>query len=722
MKKLLIFLPVFLLIAPSDLRGAQKTYKMNFKDANLEDIVKIISDITGKSFIVDQKVRGKITVISPREVTEEEAYRIFLSILEVNNLTVAPVGNIYKIVPSREAKQANIRISAGRTFPPETDEFEIRLVSLRYVDAGTMANIVRNIISASGNVQQYDPTNTLIIADTRANIRKIMKIIEQLDTETTGEVIEIIPVEYVDVEKIAGTLREIFGTQQKTAPRPRGKVKDGEALNTGGISKIISYLPTNSLIVMGAPEAIEALKLIVKELDVPLPAGEGLVKVYYLEYAEAEALAGTLNSILTGYSKIAKGDKSPPQPTTQLKETEFAITADKVTNSLIIFASPQMMKEIINLIKKLDIPRKQVYVEAAIVEVSLNKLKEWGLQYHAGKTFGEDVGALFGWEPGGVKTVVLDPQQLLALSGLFAAGLGKSVELNVGGTKVEVPAFGLFLRVLQSESDVNVLSTPHILTMDTEEATITVAQNVPFPTGQAVGAGGVTTQTIQRQDVGITLKITPRITEADSVVLKIYTEVSNVSQGPQGLDVNVLGVTTFKRSSQTVVLVKDSYTVAIGGLMRDSVTATEQKVPLLGDIPILGWFFRSRQKTIEKTNLLIFLTPHIIRTYEDLFQLTQEKVEEGIKFREMYTGEAEQFRKRFLKGPPARKREEITEEEEKKLEEKLEEQLPPPSPPPSYPEEFTPPSYPQELTPPFPETLTETPPVQEFPSEVTPEE
>lgn len=702
---ILNFIAIILIsLYSGDAKAAKKTYKMNFKDANLQDIVKVISEITGKSFIIDQKVRGKITVISPRDVSKEEAYRIFLSILEVNNLTVTRVGNIYKIVPTRQARQSNIKISAGKWFPAETDEFEIRFIPLQYIDAGSVINIVKSLISPAGNVQQYSPSNILIIADTKSNVRKVLKIIKQLDTETTGEVVEIVPVMYADAEKVAGILKEIFSAQQKRAPRARRTQTTIKETGIGGISKIIAYTPTNSLIVMGSPEGINALKEILKELDIPLPEGEGLIKVYYLEYAEAENLASTLNSILTGYKKMSSKGKHIPSKTgatTGLGKTEFAITADKATNSLIIYASPQMMKEIIKLIRKLDIPRKQVYVEAAIVEISLNKLREWGLQYHGGEVFGENAGAVFGWAPGGAKTIVLDPTQLLALSGLFAAGLGKSVELNVGGTSVQIPAFGIFLRLLESQNDVNVLSTPHILTMDTEEAEITVAQNVPFPSGQAVGAGGVTTQTIQRQDVGISLKITPRITEADSVVLKIFTEVSNVSQGPQGLDINTLGVTTFKRTSNSVVMAKDSYTVVIGGLMRDSVSVTEQKVPLLGDIPIIGWFFRSKQKRIEKTNLLIFLTPHIIKNQDDLFELTQEKVKEGIKFREMMLGEAKKFKKRFYRTSPPGK-EEISEEETKKLEEKFNEEHPASATAESHPENLTQPS-PQPLSTPAPE-------------------
>ncbi len=655
--------------------AAPKKFKMNFKDADIKDIVKVISDITGRSFIIDQKVRGKITIIAPREVTGEEAYRIFLSILEANDLTLVKVGNIYKIIPAREAKNYSTRIGTGAWLPPDIDEFETRLVPLKYINAQSIANIVRALISKFGNIQTYEPTNTLIITDLRSNLKKILQIISKLDTETYGEVVEIIPVQYADVEKIASVLKEIFGTQKGRSAAPgrgvKGKGRMPEKAQ-GAISKIIPYVPINSLIVVGSPEGIEAMKEIIKRLDVSVPEGEGTIRVYYLQYADAESIASTLNSVLTGVKKT-KGKVGGKQagPQVKLKESNFAITADKATNSLIIFAAPQTMKEIIALIQKLDIPRKQVYVEAAIVEVSLNKLREWGLQYHGGKAFGETAGAVFGWAPGGAKTIVLDPQQLLALSGLFAAGFGKTIEVTVGGATLSVPAFGLFLRLLESENDVNVLSTPHILTMDNEEATITVAQNVPFPTGKSVGAGGVTTQTIQRQDVGITLKITPRINEANSVNLKIFTEVSNVSQGPQGLDVNVLGVTTFKRTSQTVVQVADSHTVVIGGLMRDAVTKTEQKVPILGDIPIIGWFFRSTQKRVEKTNLLIFLTPHIIRSEEDLIRLSQEKIEEGFKFRQLYTGTGEEFRRRFSLESKEKGKEEISPEDRTSLEEKL---------------------------------------------------
>lgn len=622
----------------SRLTKEDEMVNINMNNVQIRDFIKLISDLTGKGFMVDEKVRGKVTIISPRKVSINEAFRIFESVLEANDLTLVRAGKIYKIIPAREAKEKRITTIIGKKHLYPEDIYITQVIPLMYIDAGELANVLRGLISKFANIQVYSPTNTLIITETASNLSRLMKIINELDTETYTEKIEVIPLQHASASEAAKILTQVY---QQRGDRRGGK---RGAPQTGEISKIIPEPRTNSLIIVGAEAEITSMKSLIERIDVPTPAGTGQIHVLRLSYADASNLASTLSSIAGG-TGTRKG--KAPTPTIQLQE-QVKITADKTTNSLIIISSPSDFRTLKSVIDKLDTPRKQIFVEAVIMEVSLSKLRELGLSFHGGYQLKEGTATFMGGTTfGGVSTLLLDPIALASLSGLFLGGIGETITITTEtGTSITIPSFGFLLKALERETEVNVLSTPHLLTMDNEEAQITVAQNVPFPTGQTVGAGGVTTQTIQRQDVGITLKITPQITAEDEVKLKIYTEVSDVAAGPEGLNINVLGLTTFKRAAETVVTVKDKQTIVIGGLMRDSINKTELKVPLLGDIPVIGWFFRSTSKRIEKTNLLIFITPFIITTPEQLEEIKSRKIEEGRKFREKYFGETEQYEKR----------------------------------------------------------------------------
>lgn len=685
--------------APERAKKEDNLVNINMNNVEIRDLVKLISDLTGKGFMIDEKVRGKVTIISPKKVTVDEAFRIFESVLEANGLTLVKAGEIYKIVQSSEAKEKRITTIIGKREVYPEDIYITQVIPLMYIDANELANVLRGLISKFANIQVYSPTNTLIITETASNLSRLMKIINELDTETYTEKIELIPLKHASADDVAKILTQVY--QQRASPRGR---KGGAPQPGGEVSKIIPELRTNSLIIVGAESDIASMKALIEKIDVPVPSGIGQIHVIRLSYADASNLASTLSSIAGGVG--APERKGPPSTSIQL-QGEVKITADKTTNSLIIISSPSDYNTLKSVIDKLDVPRKQVFVEAVIMEVSLSKLRELGLSFHGGYQLKEGTATFMGGTTfGGISTLLLDPTALASLSGLFLGGIGETITITTEtGTSITIPSFGVLLRALERETEVNVLSTPHILTMDNEEAQITVAQNVPFPTGQTVGAGGVTTQTIQRQDVGITLKITPQITAEDEVKLKIYTEVSDVAAGPEGLNINVLGLTTFRRAAETMVTVKDKQTIVIGGLMRDSVNKTELKVPLLGDIPVIGWFFRSTSKRTEKTNLLIFITPFIINTPIQLEEIKVRKIEEGREFREKYIGGTEEYERRVreLKKEIERAPEPVTEPittppqptpeqtiEEKKPETPLE-TAPAPltSPSPSFPEEIT---------------------------------
>jgi len=715
-----------LLIAIFSQTGPQVTKKnrtvnINMNNVDIQQLIKLMSDLTGESFMLDEKVRGKITIISPKEVTVEEAFRIFESVLEVNELTLVKVGKIYKIVPAREAKEHRIKTIIGKEKVFPEDIFVTQVIPLKYIDANEIANVLRGLISKFANLQVYAPTNTLILTEKASNLDRLIMIINELDREVYTPKIEVIPLKFASADEVSKLLSQLYQTAG-------GSLKRGRATQPGQpsaeISKIIPEPRTNSLIVVGTDADIEALKELIKKIDVPIAVGTGQIHVVYLSYADATSLASTLSAIAQGGA--ARAAPQPGQPPSVQLEGGVRITADKSTNSLIIIATPSDFETLKSVIEKLDIPRKQVFVEALIMEVSLSKMRELGLSFHAGYQTKEGTATFIGGESvGGIPTLILDPAAFANLTGLFAGVIGETITITTEkGVSITIPSFAAFLRALQRDTEVNVLSTPQLLTLDNEEAQITVAQNVPFPTGQAVGAGGVTTQTIQRQDVGITLKITPQVNPgSNEVKLKIYTEVSDVASGPEGLNINLLGITTFKRSAQTVVTVRDKNTVVIGGLMRDSITDTEVKVPFLGDIPVIGWLFRSKSKRVEKTNLLLFITPYIISTSEDLTAIKEKKIEEGLEFRKRYMGETREYEKKtkeMKKIPAPEVQPSYPSVETSPVAPHPVESYPLPETPPSYPEVETPqiipefpssetaPSFPsQETVPSFPLSITE---------------
>ncbi len=665
---------------------------MDFNNIELKDLVKTISELTGKNFLLDEKVRGRVTIICPTKVTVEEAYRIFLSVLASQELTIVQSGRIYRIIPQREARQDVIPTIVTAERPPAGDIFITRLIRMKYIDAQEVSELLKNLISKYGNIQTYLPTNTLIITDTSTNISRLMKIVDELDVDIYRETIEVIRLKNANATTVANILTSLYqstgGTLKRIRTLPAG-TPGGQPQTV--ISKIIPDERTNSLIIVANRTELSDLKELIDKLDIELP-GAGQIHVHYLKNAKAEDIAQTLSNLAGGLTQVRpqqavpgaqqQTGARPPLPVAQL-EGGIKIAADPNINALIIISSYQDYLILKDVIEKLDIPRRQVFVEAAIIEVSLTKLKELGISLHGGELMkGGSVG-IEGMQLGPLSTFILDPTAIATLSGLFGGVFGKPIEVTTPtGATVQIPSFGAFIRALQTTTDINVLSTPHLLTTDNEEAQITVGQNIPLPTGQVTGVGGTVQTTVSRSDVGITLKVTPQINESDTITLKIHTEISDVAQGPPGVDVNVLGITTSKRSADTTVVVRDRQTVVIGGLVRDDVKETQSKVPILGDIPLLGMLFRSTTKRAEKVDLIIFLTPHIVRTGADLQEVTSKKQKEWEKFEEEnlgYESKASKWIKDALK--ESRERSELKREKEgveakEKVEERIKEEKP----------------------------------------------
>lgn len=644
---LLFLLVLVLLLAPRPLLAQRQgtLVTMDFKDVEIEDLVKTMAKLTGRNFMIDERVRGKVTIISPTPISVAEAYRVFLAVLEFKNLTVVPSGRLLKIVPNQGAIKFPVEITQGKDRMAPGDNFVTRIVQVTYLDANDVSNLLKQFSSSYGQIIPYPATNVLIIGDSANNINRMLEILDQIDQPGNEQAMEFIKLNNASAQDIAKTVNEIYQAQaQQQGGQPQGAAArrraGAGAASTGNQIKIIAVDRLNSVVVIAPSSEMPDVRDLIAKLDVKAEQGGGTIHVYYLSYADAEQLASTLGGFTQGAGQRRTGQPATPgQPAggaatvgTVEFEGGIKITPDKATNSLIIVSSGGDYNTLKALIRKLDVPRRQVYVEAIIMEVSVDKVRDLGLSWHALNEVGNDGVAFGGQALGGVNTLTLGTSQPPALPGLFLGALSHPVELGGG---VSVFGIGALMKALQSDESVNILSTPNILTSDNEDAEIVVGQNVPFITGQTATTGGNVLTSIERQDVGVTLKLTPQINANNYVRLKIQQESSSVQQSaPAGLNVNQQGLITRKRSAKTTVMVKDRQTVVIGGLMSDELDESQSKLPILGDLPILGWLFKASTKTARKTNLLLFLTPYVINTREDMDLYTNKREEFFHQFRE----------------------------------------------------------------------------------------
>ena len=598
----------------ADTRGnSNKTISMDFDQVDIKVFIKFISELTGKNFVIDDKVRGKVTVLSPSKISVEEAYKVFESVLEVNGFTTVPAGKVIKVVPSVEARQKSVELRRAPLFVPRpNDRIITQILPLLYAEAQEVRKLLAPLVSKQGVVIAYDPTDILIITDFQSNIQRLLSIVEEIDVEFQDATITVVPLEYASSESLSATVSGLLESRQK-------QVKGRRA---GPPLKILSYERINVIIVLADRQNTQMIKALVKTLDQPTPKGAGNVQVVYLENAQAEELAKVLTGLPT--KPQAKGE----QP---IISTEVKIVADKATNALVITAKPEEYQVLEPIIQQLDIPRKQVYVEALIMEVRATLQISVGVDWTAaGETslpFGADDGVAFGGSrTSGVS--VFDEFGNLALPAGLSAGV-VSFPVTIGG--ITFTNLATLITAAQTDNNFNVIATPQLMTLDNEEASVVVAENIPFST--RVDQGTATTdraiQSFEYKDVGVTLKITPQINEKRFVKLKIFEEISRVVSETTQLSPTqvVLAPTTTKRTAETNVQVRDGQTVIIAGLVGDNVDVSTTKVPCLGDIPIVGWLFKSESRNTTRTNLLIFLTPYIVATPEEADRDLSEEVE-----------------------------------------------------------------------------------------------
>jgi len=583
---------------------SKRFISIDFNNVDINVFIKFISELTGKNFVVDNKVKGKVTVISPSKISVKEAYRVFESVLEVHGYATVEAGKVIKIIPSPEARTKNIEtLLKERATSPE-DKIITQIITLKYADASEIKKLFTPLISKSSVILAYSPTNMLIVTDFHSNITRLIRIIKAIDVTGIGHEISVIPLEFADAEKLVKILSSVF--QQKKAAKK------------GASERTIVLIPddrTNTVILLASEVDGLRVKSLISMLDKQTPKDKGKIRVYYLEHATAEELAAVLQAQTSGKSKAsAKGGKAP------LLSGQATITPDKATNSLVIMADNEDYQVLEEIIKKLDIPRAMVYIECLIMEVDTQKDFKLGTEW---KGFNE----AHAYDTDGVVGGGFSGDEYSSLGGLATTGaLPGGLSLGVFGEAIEIsgilfPSIAAIIEVYKKDKDIQIISTPQLLTTDNEEAKIYVGKNIPFQTRSTAEGGVETYSSYEYRDVGTTLKITPQISQDGMVRLAISQEISMLEST---IDFRP---TTLKRTIDTTVIVDDNSTVVIGGLIGDQFAESETKVPILGDIPLLGWLFKSRKTQRERTNLFVFLTPHVINNKADAQKIYNEKKE-----------------------------------------------------------------------------------------------
>ena len=687
-KKLIGGILTFLVLSYPLQTFAEESVQINLRNVEIPALIETVSKITGKSFVVDPRVKGRVTVITPSGSDANEIYETFLSVLQVHGFSAVPSGNLIKIVPSNKAKQQPVPVveedvEKGRRKPKKrsADELITRVIRVEHVPAAMLVPILRPLVPSTGQLQAYGPSNTIVISDRAANIDRLVKVIKRMD-RADDEELEVIPLKYASAKELAQTIQILQRSSIKGAAsknkisadsRTNSLLLSGDKSSRQQVRKIIKKLDTfqthhertkviylryakatdlvrvlagfsktqkttkgtkkgaagtqsaavdiqadaatNSLIITADPDVQKNLARVIHKLDLHQPKHEK-TKVIYLRYAKATDLV----KVLTGFSKTQKTTKATTKGAAGTQKADIDIQADEATNSLIITAEPDAHKNLTKVIRKLDVRRAQVLVEAIIAEVSADLSKNLGIQLGTGAA---DNGKNVGF--GILSTFASAGASVTSAGKLIPAGDGATFGFALGSNgNIN---FGLLMNALAGDAATNILSTPTLIALDNQEAKIVVGKNVPFLTGQYSNTGGGSStpsnpfQTIERKDVGITLKIKPQINDGSSIRLDIEQEISSLAAS----DVSTSDVVTNKRMINTSVMVEDGQVLVLGGLIEDTYTDTEQKVPLLGDLPVIGRAFRNNKTIKKKQNLMVFIHPVIMRDVLSGDEYTRQK-------------------------------------------------------------------------------------------------
>src|SRR5271154_3952668 len=673
----------------------QNTITMNFQNVDIPVLAKFISEITGRNFIIDESVRGKVTIISPSKVTPEQAYKIFQSVLQVKGFTTVQAGHVIKIVPAR-----NVRSSAALTesqIPAETkgDEYVTRMVWLKNIDAASVIGVIQPMVSHDGLVAAFPGDNTIIVTDDAYNVERLLDIIGALDVRGEQQSIVVIPLRLAFATELAPEIDQLMAAKMGASSgagqmpmRPQIGMGMGVAPSSTGATmgyKVIPDERTNCLIVAAPPLQMREIQEIVEKLDVNPPLATSRIHVYRLKNAQALEMVQVLNNLLNGgsgpttlspttgkgslgrssfndaasgnsgfggmngfgggssgggISRGSSGSTGPASASSAGKSIDFSypvnITADPATNAMVISASPQDWQTLKQIIDDLDTPRVQIFVQAVIVEVSAERQRQLGVNFQTATSLGSNTLGIGSLNFGQLESTLSDPLGLTGLglglasksmcmvpSALASAATSATTTTTTSST-ISIPCDIALLTALETDTHANVLSAPTLLTADNEEAMIVVGQNLPFVGSASANAGlpGQIFNSVERQNVGIPLDIVPQVSEGDYVKLDLYEEVSNVVNGTANA---TLGPTTTIRSASTTVLIQNHRTAVIGGLLASQDSIDNQGVPFISDIPVIGNLFSSKSTDKQKDNLIVFLTPHIVRNKSELRDLALDE-------------------------------------------------------------------------------------------------
>lgn len=595
---------------PETAFGPEIIQSFDFPNADIMDITKHMQKLTGINLILDKDVKGKISISAPSAITVGDAWKAYLTALNMNGYSMVKSGAFYKIINNRDIRYTPTKIYTGN-YTPDTDNYVMRVFPLRNISATEVERNFRPLMTRYGRIIAMKQTNTIILAEIGSNINRLIKMIKFLDVPGHDETLQIIKVKNSSADEIAKLLDTILKDRSSARFRNNPDQKQN-------ISKIMAEKRTNSIIAMANADGAKELRDLINKLDVKLvSSGSGQVHVYYLYYGDAETLSKTLTSLVSGSSSSTAsrfGTPGAAATTNSLFSSQVKVAADKANNALVVTASPTDYLTIKEVIAKLDIPRDQVYVEGLIMETNVAKERGFGISILG--AYGSGNAQRGGFTGGSGDLANLLSGNIQNLGGLFVGGgAGPKVNYTPPGTTtpIRLNSVNGLLTALAADTNTNVLATPQILAMDNTQAVFEVGEEVPIQENSQAN-NGATNFSIKMQKVALTLKITPQINKVTRFVkLKIDQKIDDFSSRKQA---TTQGVSTTTRSAVTEVIVRDRDTIAMGGLMRDKENITENKIPLLGDIPVLGWLFKNRSKSVSKVNLLLFLTPKILTSYE----------------------------------------------------------------------------------------------------------
>lgn len=620
MRMIRLFLTIFFafwlaavpaMAAPKVKNAPQRTISMDFKNVDLHILIKFISELTGRNFIVDKRVAGRVTAYSPSKLSIEEAYKAFESIMVVNNFSVVAtkIENEYKIVPMVEARRLGIPVQAGRSVRPDSgEELITQIIPLKNSSAPELAKLLVNMTDKNGLVSVYNPTNTLIITAPAANIETLLSIIKEVDRGSYAPQMETFPLVHGDAKTIAASISKIMSA----------KMAEMEKVGKKAMALVEADVRTNSVVAVGDPSSLDTIADMISSLDIPTPAGKDDIHFMSLENADAEDVAKILNELIS--RQTDKDGKA-----TKLSK-DIKVAADKATNSLIITARPDEFSTLEGTIKQLDILRKQVYIEALIMEVSSDASFSFGVNWAAGGSGGDT--SVFGASNtgGGAITVPDNAGEVVGFPDGGTVGAILSNAINIGGTPYSIQSI---INIAETDNNYKILATPQLMTLDNEKASVNVVDNIPFSkqTQTSNVNSDYASQSLDYKDVGVKLEIVPHIGERGTLRLEVKQEVSRVINSLVALSStqNVIAPTTKKREVETVIQMQDNQTVVIAGLIGDDETDNEGKIPGLGDVPLFGWLFKQREEKDTTTNLFIFITPRIIDSYDESSSLARLK-------------------------------------------------------------------------------------------------